>query len=140
MEELLNRLSRYGIVAGGAIRDYAIGVSPKDIDCFVLHYPNDLFAELRAEGYKQVRRKFTGPYQIDFVPTKFNDPIKLVESFDQDTTQWWWDHGPQALNSNVESATKNKTTTFWRHMDKLGNIKFRVAKMEARGWSVVVAD
>ncbi|MDR7061215.1 MULTISPECIES: hypothetical protein [unclassified Sphingopyxis] len=83
------------VIGGGAVRDYLLGVEPKDIDVFAYSADLDIptnFASLdsdRREEYEAlgfidiVTRATLAGYQVDLVGINmFSTPDALIESFD----------------------------------------------------------
>jgi hypothetical protein len=147
MRDLFNHLSRFGIVAGGAVRDYYINTIPRDVDVFVPIVDDELIEHLASAGFDVAQRRGhgramlrNGSIELHVSRSKYASPFDLVRSFDTDQSQWWWANGPIALNNKVIAATCNRVATFWLNKDQYGTSIKRAEKMRKRGWHVVVED
>ncbi|MFN4091616.1 MAG: hypothetical protein ACK4FG_01815 [Brevundimonas sp.] len=113
------------IIAGGAVRDYLLGVEPKDIDVFfdIINWTHvDGFEPLggneRTEEYEamgpvcSVNRGRLFDYQIDMIGMElfpFDGP-NLVETFDFGITRCWFDGEVRCL-PECQTDFENRTVT-----------------------------
>lgn len=106
------------IVAGGAVRDFLLGVEPKDIDVFCPTEALGAFdftgfvplGEDRREEYEAlsfidiVQRTTRHGYQVDLVGVYLPgwSPLALVETFDFGITRSWF--GADGLHDTAEAG------------------------------------
>lgn len=138
-------------VAGGAVRDYLLGVTAKDIDVFA---PSDSLREwetphfgpieprdLRADEYAAsaeidvVWRGTRHGWATDLIFMKSDgllnwDPASVVSGFDFGITQAWWDGGLN-LAPAFERDMGRGTVTLLRH-DKLVRAMARFERFNER--------
>lgn len=104
---ILEGMPKGAIVAGGAVRDYLLGVEPKDVDVFCpteglggFDFTGfDPLGEDRREEYEAlsfidvVQRTRAHGFQVDLVGVHMPDwsPRSLVETFDFGITRSWFD-------------------------------------------------
>lgn len=154
-DAILDRLNCPGaVVAGGAVRDYFLGVPPKDIDIFVcagvLNPPN-CFASLgddeRAEEYEglpniqAIMRGEIAGLQIDLVGVDpFASGFELVETFDFGisrcfycgmgvaigTPEFHWDRAHQEVSLLIGDRRERAQRRFDRFNERMGG-----------GWTLV---
>lgn len=116
------------IVAGGAVRDYFLGVEPKDVDVFVPSVALggfdftgfELLGEDRREEYEAlsfidaVQRTKVNGMQVDLVGVHMPDwsPRALVETFDFGITRSWFDQ--DGLHDTAEAGFDRASKTVTR--------------------------
>jgi len=130
------------IVAGGAVRDYLLGVNPKDIDVFVNvdRFTNpegfetlgsDKDAEYDAMSeIALVTRGVIAGYQVDLVGVMFADAHDMIKCFDFGVTRCWYDG---EIHDTPEAAADraNKTVTLFLD-DRLERSRARFARFNER--------
>lgn len=115
---ILSRMPSGAIVAGGAVRDFLLGVQPKDIDVFCPTEALGLFdftgfeplGEDRREEYEAlsfidlVQRTRMHGVQVDLVGVYMQgwSPSALVETFDFGITRSWFDG--EAIHDTAEAG------------------------------------
>ena len=102
-EKILSHFPEGSVIAGGAVRDYVLGVEPKDIDVFTSYQDYnvevegmkhlDLDSDDHAEEYLKMREiaivmkgEIEG-WPVDYVGMHFDDPVKMIEAFDTGISQ-----------------------------------------------------
>ena len=162
---ILEQMLPGAVIAGGAIRDFILGVEPKDIDVFYGEVPlpevTDIdFSEIhyfdlrcglhridavyeRIEEYKAmtgINLVSTGEmfgYKVDAVlMDDFKGGFDLVEGFDFGINRCWWNG---QINDTDEAAydRENKVVTLLQH-DRLERSQVRFDRFNARmggGWT-----
>jgi len=137
-DKILAQMPKDSVIAGGAIRDYLLGVEPKDIDVFCpIYFPagnapaeewalvpqersgleriNDRYERLQEyEKFTDVvcvsRGKIEG-YTVDLVELeKMESGEALVQTFDFDITRLWYD-GKIHTTPEADAALASKTVT-----------------------------
>lgn len=141
------------IIGGGAVRDYLLGVEPKDIDVFAnandLHVP-DNFAPLegdRREEYDAlgfidvVSRATMAGYQIDLVGINLAcTPRELIETFDFGVSRCAYTTSAGIIDTAESLADRSNKTVTLLLDDRLERSRLRFARFNERmggDWTLV---
>ncbi len=147
---LLQDLPPGAIVAGGAVRDYLLGVPPKDIDIFVetseWDKPDDFFSlDGRAEKDQEygmmsnidvVARGTRFGYQVDLIGITLPNARhvtgkNLVPTFDFGITRCWFD-GLGLHETNESRIDRCRQTVTLFHDDRMDRALARFDRFNAR--------
>lgn len=140
-DEILADLPDGAVIAGGAVRDYLLGVDPKDIDVFI--HANEFVHPAGFEGLGDeksaeydamneisivVRGNIAG-FQVDLVGVTFS-PDEMVERFDFGIARCWYDG---EIHDTPEAAADraNKTVTLLLD-DRIERSRARFARFNER--------
>ncbi len=141
-DAILAELPGGAIVAGGAVRDYLLGVEPKDIDVFIAanKFMNPAgFHELGEDKDAEygamseicvVTRGVVADRQVDLVGVDYPNVSDMIERFDFGVARCWYDG---ELHDTPEAAADraNKTVTLFLD-DRLERSRARFARFNER--------
>lgn len=154
--QILDQMPKGSIVAGGAVRDYLLGVEPKDIDVFfsMAEYPeggllnfqpilgDDLALDYTAvPAIDTVQRKVIGGWTVDAIGLVMAEPtpLSIVSEFDFAITRSWFDG---TLHDTVEAGNDRAAHTVTRLIDtRPERSRVRFERFNARmggDWSYVI--
>ena len=159
-DQILGRMPPGSVIAGGAVRDYLLGVEPKDIDVFMGQWPipevpsNEWSIDMishdprmglcRIDDRYERQEEYTAMTGILLVSTgemfghrvdaveveNFRDGINLVMDFDFGVTRCWYD-GEVHDTPTARRDRENKTVTLLRN-DRRERALARFARFNAR--------
>lgn len=128
---ILSHFPKGSFLAGGALRDYVLGVEPKDFDVFVnyvdydpnvegmknIDYDSDEHAQ-EYEAVSEIAIVMKGEVEgvkVDFIGIHEPDPVKVIESFDTGISQIMY-AAPGMMYKKAAFVTdlENKTVTVLR--------------------------
>lgn len=144
---ILESMPSGAIVAGGAVRDYLLGVEPKDVDVFC---PSEALGGFNFTGFEPlgddrreeydalplidlVQRTRVNGVQVDLVGVHMPDwsPRALVETFDFGITRSWFDS--DGLHDTAEAGFDRSTKTVTRLVhDRPERAEVRFARFNER--------
>lgn len=157
--EILKQFPPQAIIAGGAVRDFLLGVEPKDIDVFIPNTPpeqpsrisfeafgcpSDRYGLFRIDGIYERQAEYealnniclvsTGTlhgYRVDAIElTDVITPLELVQTFDFGINQCWFDSVTH-ITGNMIHDSQNQVVTLY-HTDRMDRSLKRFERFNER--------
>lgn len=151
--KILEKLPTGAIIAGGAVRDYLLGIEPKDIDIFIhdQDFPdiegfNTLGDDRRKEydamtDISVVTHGVVAGYPADLVGIHNWNPAEFVNLFDFGLAQCWFDGEIHETFEAINDRANHTVTLLLT--DRLERAKTRFERFNERmggGWTLLVPE
>lgn len=147
-DKILSHFPEGSIIAGGAIRDYLLGLEPKDFDVFGpyatynaqvegMEHLTQTSNEEHEEEYLAMREiaivmkgEIEG-VKVDYIGMHIEDPVVIVEAFDTGINQLFYGNGILYKKKAHVDDVANKTVTVTR-ADRLERTKERFERFNKK--------
>lgn len=165
-DSILEKMPAGSVIAGGAVRDYLLGVEPKDIDVF-MGVPNDLVdfttfnigdeprsGLFRIDNFYERLEEYQAMTNIDLVSsgtmfdfkvdavvmTNFTDGAALVSEFDFAINQCWYTKAEGVRWTEASTVDRICKMVTLLQTDRLERSQKRFARFNERmggGWILI---